>query len=55
MATNNGPLKTEIDTVEPNPPINTHKHDILTKLHKAFLFPETSTMIFAAVKNKTVG
>ena len=37
-----------------HPPLTTHKHELLIILRKASLFPKTSTMIFAAVKNETV-
>ena len=54
MTTNTGRLKTEIDTMDRKPPITAHKHDLLTILRKASLFPETSVIIFTAVKNENV-
>ena len=54
MATNRL-LKTETGQMDRNPLITTHKRDLWTILRKSSLFPEASTIIFAATKNETVG
>ena len=38
-----------------NPPVTTNQRDLFTPWRKASMFPQTSAMIIAAVKNKTVG